>query len=129
LTQLTRQTGRTLHDGTPREWLWKGRRVQIADGTTVTMPDTPDNQAEYPHHGSQADGIGFPQIRLVALFSPACGAIIDAAIGPSRGKQSGENALLRQLAGDVEPGTVVVADRYFGSWFDLASWQERGSMS
>lgn len=126
LTQLTRQTGRTLHDGAPREWLWKGRRVQIADGTTVTMPDTPENQAQYPHHGSQADGIGFPQIRLVALFSLACGAIIDAAIGPSRGKQSGENALLRQIAGGVEPGSVVVADRYFGGWFDLALWQERG---
>jgi len=126
LTQLTRQTGRALHDGTPEEWLWKGRRVQIADGTTVTMPDTPDNQKQYPHHGSQADGIGFPQIRLVALFSLACGAITDAAIGPSRGKQSGENALLRQIAGSVESGSVVVADRYFGGWFDLALWKERG---
>jgi hypothetical protein len=126
LTQLTRQTGRTLHDGALQQWLWKGRRVQIADGTTVTMPDTPENQAEYPHHGSQADGIGFPQIRLVALFSLACGAIIDAAIGPSRGKQSGENALLRQIAGSVESGSVLLADRYFGSWFDLALWQERG---
>jgi hypothetical protein len=126
VTQLTRQTGRTLHDGAPQQWLWKGRRVQIADGTTVTMPDTPENQAEYPPHGSQADGIGFPQIRLVALFSLACGAILDAAIGPSRGKQSGENALLRQIAGGVESGSVVVADRYFGGWFDLALWQERG---
>lgn len=126
LAQLTRQTGRTLHDGASAGWLRKGRRVQIADGTTVTTPDTPENQAEYPHHGTQADGIGFPQIRLVALFSPATGAILDAAIGPSRGKQSGENALLRQVAGGVESGSVVVADRYFGSWFDLALWQERG---
>ncbi|VTR95152.1 Transposase OS=uncultured archaeon GZfos37B2 GN=GZ37B2_37 PE=4 SV=1 [Gemmata massiliana] len=45
LTQLTRPTGRTLHDQAPQGWLWKGRRVQIADGTTVTMPDTPENQA------------------------------------------------------------------------------------
>jgi hypothetical protein len=126
LTQLTRTTGRTLHDGAPEAWLWKGRRVQIADGTTVTMHDTPENQEAYPHHGSQADGIGFPQIRLVALFSLATGAILDAAIGPSRGKQSGENALLRQIAGGVESGSVVVADRYFGGWFDLALWQERG---
>lgn len=126
LTQLTRQTGRALHDAAPDEWLWKGRRVQIADGTTVTMPDTPDNQAEYPHHGSQADGIGFPQIRLVALFSLACGAILDVALGPSRGKQSGETALLRQIAGSVESGSVLLADRYFGGWFDLALWIERG---
>ena len=126
LSQLARQTGRTLHDQTPDEWLWKGRRVQIADGTTVSMPDTPDNQKHYPHPGTQADGVGFPQIRLVALFSLACGAILDVALGPSRGKQSGENALLRQIAGGVEPGSVVVADRYFGGWFDVALWKERG---
>jgi hypothetical protein len=124
--RLARQTGRALHDGAPERWRWKGRRVLVADGTTVTMPDTPANQKVYPHHGSQADGIGFPQVRLVALFSLACGAILDAALGPSRGKQSGENALLRQVAGGVEPGSVVLADRYFGGWFDLALWKERG---
>ncbi len=125
-SRLARETGRALHDGAPERWRWNGRRVLIADGTTVTMPDTPENQREYPHHGSQADGIGFPQVRLVALFSLACGAILDAALGPSRGKQSGENALLRRIAGGVEPGSVVLADRYFGGWFDLALWKERG---
>ncbi len=124
-SRLARETGRALHDGSPNRWRWKGRRVLIADGTTVTMPDTPENQREYPHHGSQADGVGFPQIRLVALFSLACGAIADAAIGPSRGKQSGENALLRRIAGGVESGSVLLADRYFGGWFDLALWRER----
>jgi hypothetical protein len=126
LSQLARQTGRTLHDRAPEEWHWKGRRVQIADGTTVSMPDTPENQEAYPHPRTQADGVGFPQIRLVALFSLACGAILDVALGPSRGKRSGENALLRQIAGGVEPGSVVVADRYFGGWFDVALWVGRG---
>ncbi len=126
ITQLARQTGRGLHDRVPDGWRWKGRRVQIADGTTVTMPDTPENQKAYPHHGSQADGIGFPQIRLVVLFCLACGAVLDAALGPSRGKQSGETALLRQIAGSVASGSVVLADRYFGGWFDIALWRERG---
>ena len=126
LTQLARRTGRALHDGAPGQWLWKGRRVQIADGTTLSMPDTPANQKAYPHPGSQADGIGFPQIRVVTLFSLACGAILDAALGPSRGKQSGETALLRQIASGVERGSVLLVDRYFGGWFDLALWTERG---
>lgn len=126
LVRLTRETGRALHDGAPARWLWRGRRVRVADGTGLSMPDTPENQAEYPHPGSQADGVGFPQVRLVALFSLSCGAVLDAAPGPSRGKQSGENALLRQVAAAVEPGSVVVADRYFGGWFDLALWHGRG---
>ena len=60
------------------------------------------------------------------LFSLACGAIADVAVGPSRGKQSGENALQRQIGGGVESGSVLLADRYFGRWFDLALWRERG---
>jgi hypothetical protein len=120
------QTGRALHDAAPGRWLWRGRPVLIADGTGVSMPDTPANRAAYPQHGAQADGVGFPQARLVALFSLAVGAVIDVAVGPSRGKQSGENALLRTLADAVRAGTVLVADRYFGSWFDLAMWRARG---
>lgn len=99
----------------PDRWRWKGRRVRIADGTRVSMPDTQATQAEYPHPGSQADGLGFPRIRLVVLFCRACGVVLDAAPGPSRGKQSGEPA-----------GGVVLADRYFGGWFDVALWRERG---
>lgn len=126
LVQLARDTGRALDQQGADEWRWHGRRVQIADGTTVSMPDTPANQKQYPHPGSQAEGIGFPQIRLVARFSLACGAVLDAALGPSRGKPSGETALLRQMADRVERGTVLLVDRYFGGWFDVALWKERG---
>jgi hypothetical protein len=124
--RLMRETGRALHDATPDRWLWRGRRVLIADGTGVSMPDTPANRAEYPQPGSQAAGVGFPQLRLVALFSLSIGAVVDAAIGPSRGKGTGEPALLRSIADAVARGSVVLADRYFGGWFDLALWQARG---
>ena len=40
--------GRRLDARADRAWLWKGRRVYLFDGTTVTMPDTPANQAAYP---------------------------------------------------------------------------------
>jgi hypothetical protein len=40
--------GRALDDRAERRWLWKGRRVYLFDGTTVMMPDTPENQAAYP---------------------------------------------------------------------------------
>ena len=90
------------------------------------MPDTPRIRRSTRITACRPTASGSRRFRLVALFSLACGAILDAAIGPSRGKQSGENALLRQIAGGVESGSVVVADRYFGGWFDLALWQQRG---
>lgn len=118
--RLMRETGRALHDATPDRWRWRWRSVLIADGTGVPMPDTPANRAVYPQPGSQADGVGFPQLRRVALFSRAVGAVVDAAVGPSRGKGTGEPALLRSIADAVTRGSVVLADRYFGGWFDLA---------
>ena len=124
--RLMRETGRALHAAAPDRWRRRGRRVLIADGTGVSMPDTPANRAAYPQPTSQADGVGFPQARVVALFSLAVGAVVDAAIGPTRGKGTGEPALLRSVADAVRPGSVLLADRYFGGWFDLALWQARG---
>ena len=98
----------------------------MADGTGLSMPDTPANRDAYPPPGSQAKGVGFPQARLVALFRRATGAVVDAAVGPRRGNPSGENALVRQIAGAVESGRVLLADRYFAGWFDLVLWHPRG---
>jgi hypothetical protein len=126
LTRLVRETGRALHRGVPGEWLWRGRRVKVADGSTVSMPDTPANQAAYPQPRGQKPGLGFPIARCVVVFCLACGTVIDAALGKYYGKRTGENALLRTLADALDPGDVLLADRYFGGWFDLAGWQHQG---
>src|SRR5262249_21223675 len=123
--RLVRETGRELHRRRQPAWLWKGRRVKIADGTTVSMPDTPANQAAYPQPDSQAPGPGFPLLRLVVVFCLACGTVLDAALGRCQGPQSGENSLLRTVADVLEPDDVLLADRYFGGWFDIALWQRR----
>jgi hypothetical protein len=126
LQRLVRETGRGLHNEAPAEWLWKGRRVKLVDGTTVSMPDTPANQAAYPQHTAQAPGLGFPIARLVVVFCLACGNVLDAALGRYQGKQAGETALLRGLESALEPGDVLLGDRCYGGWFDLALLHERG---
>jgi hypothetical protein len=45
---VARQTGRALEADVDPRWLWKGRHVYLFDGTTVTMPDTRENQRAYP---------------------------------------------------------------------------------
>lgn len=110
----------------PQEWLWRGRRVYLVDGTTISMPDTPQNQREYPQPPQQAKGLGFPMARVVVLLSLATGMIADMALGPYTGKETGETALLRQLLGRFSPGDILLGDRYYCSYFMIALLMELG---
>lgn len=123
---LVRQTARKADDRASDAWLWKGRRVTLVDGTTVSMPDTPANQAVYPQSTSQAIGLGFPLVRLVALISLATGVVRDLALGPYQGKETGETALFRTLWDGLEAGEIVLGDRSFGSFFGIAGLSGRG---
>ena len=125
-SRLMRQTGRAVEEEAPREWRWRGHRVLDVDGSTFTMPDTPENQAEYPQVPGQRRGCGFPIARIVVVFSLAVGTVLDAALGKFQGKLTGENSLFRTLHALLQVGDVVLADRYFSGWFDLALLQERG---
>ncbi len=79
-SDVSRETGQNLDASSQSDWLWKGRRVYMFDGSTVSMPDTPENQNAYPQHDSQKPGLGFPLARIAAIFSLSCGAIIDLGI-------------------------------------------------
>lgn len=118
--QLVRQTGRELEDQSPSAWLWQGRRVRVVDGTTITMADTPENQAAYPQRPDQAPGCGFPIARLVVVFSLAVGTVLEVMIAKCQGKQTGENSLFRQVHDLLQREDVVLADRCFSGWFDIA---------
>ncbi len=101
-------------------WLWKGRHAKLVDGFTFTMPDTPANQAEYPQPKSQKEGVGQPIARAVAVLSLATACVMDVAIGPYSGKETGETALLRELLGSFSPDDVAVLDRYYCSFMMIA---------
>lgn len=104
----------------PEAWLWKHRHVHLLDGTTVSTPDTPELQAKFPQPSSQKPGLGFPIIRMVVLLSLTTAMIQGMAMGPYAGKETGETALFRQLLERLKPGDVVLADRYFCSYFMFA---------
>ena len=108
----------------PKKWLWHGRHVKLVDGSTCSMPDTPENQAEYPQHTAQEPGLGFPLMRFVVLLSLATGMVGDMACGPYSGKETGELALLRELLGRLDAKDVVLADRYYCSYFMICLLQE-----
>ena len=123
--RLVRGTGKTLHDSVPQAWRFHGKQPKIVDGTTVSMPDTAANQLEYPQARTQQAGLGFPIARLVGVMSLASGAVLDMAIGPYKGKQTGENSLFRTLWERLTPDDVMLADRYDCSSTDIAQLQQR----
>jgi hypothetical protein len=108
------------------EWLWHGRHVYLVDGTTVSMPDTPENQEAYPQSRRQQEGLGFPIARVVILLSLASGMLKDVAMGPYAGKETGETTLLRPLLNGFEQDDILLADRYFCSYFMIALLMELG---
>jgi len=118
--ELMRDIGKQVEDDAPEDWLWQGRKVRVADGSTLTMPDTPQNQAEYPQQRSQRPGCGFPIARILVIFSLSVGTVLEAAMGQYRGKQTGENSLLRGLGDTLAAGDILLADRYFSGWCDIA---------
>lgn len=126
LRRLTYEVGVELEEQAPAHWRWHNRRVLLADGTELTLPDTPENQRAYPQPNSQRPGLGFPMIRLVVLLTFATAAIVGAAFGPYAGKETGETALLRQLFDQLRSGDVVVADRYHCSYFMIALLRQLG---
>jgi hypothetical protein len=120
LRRLAVQVGQKLEEQAPADWLWHGRHVKLADGSTLTTPDTPANQAAYPQSTAQKPGLGFPIVRMVVLLSLATGLLCDMALGPYAGKETGENALLRTVWDALSPGDILLADRLYCSYCLLA---------
>ena len=108
IRRLAVQVGEKLEAEVPADWLWHGRHVKLADGTTLTMPDTDANRAAYPQNPAQKPGLGFPILRMVILLSLATGLLYDMAVGPYAGKETGENALLRTLWDALHPGDILL---------------------
>jgi hypothetical protein len=108
LHRLVMDVARHCEEQVPEGWLWRGRHVTLCDGCTFSMPDTEENQAEYPQPDSQAPGLGFPMMRVVVLFSLTTAMLQDLAMGPCSGKETGETALLRELLEGFPEGQVLL---------------------
>jgi hypothetical protein len=125
-TRLMRQSGTELEAMAPEHWRWCGRRVRIADGSTLKIADTDRNRAAYPLQRGLRAGTSYPVVRILVLFSLAVGCVLDGLLSPYQGKGTGETAMLRALAERFEPGDVLLGDRYFSGFWDIAWWQRRG---
>jgi hypothetical protein len=123
---VTCLVGRALESKVDPKWLWKGRRVYMFDGSTVTMPDTPENQQAYPQVYNQKPGLGFPIARIGVIASLSCGAIVSLGFCRYAGKGQGETSLLRRMWDVLCPGDVLLGDRLMANWPGIVMLQQRG---
>lgn len=126
IAAVARKSGQALDNDARQHWLWKGRRVLAYDGSTVSMPDTAENQQVYPQPPQQQLGLGFPLARMAAFFSLSCGAVLDLAICSNYGKGHSELGMLRQLWGLLRAGDIMLADRYMCAWHEICLLKQRG---
>jgi len=127
LRELSCEVAEELEQAADPRWLWKGQHhAKLIDGFTFTMPDTPQNQAKYPQAKTQQPGVGLPIARAVAITSLATAAVMNVAVGPYAGKETGESALLRSLTGSLAAGDVAVMDRYYCSFMMIAGPRDPG---
>jgi hypothetical protein len=126
LVALAHESGRLLCTRGQSRWGWRNRAVKLVDGTTFSMPDTPENQACYPQPYGQPLGAGFPIARLVGIICLSTGAVLEAAIGPYSGKGTSELDVFRGLLGTLCAGDVLLADAYYCNYFVIAALQAAG---
>ena len=119
VSTLARQAGGIIAEGAASWWHRQGRPVRLVDGATVTLADTEENQAAYPQLDSQKAGLGFPICRVVALLCLGSGALLDAAVGPCKGKGSDEQTLLRQVLDTLQADDILLGDAFYPTYFLL----------
>ena len=127
LKQAVESSGKTLHQRAHKTWLWKGHNTLLTDGTTVLMPDTPENQADYPQQSNQKPGLGFPIARIVGLISLSVGSVVSYSMGPYQGKGSGETSLFSRVIDAIAENDLLLADRYYCTWAIIALMIQQGS--
>lgn len=118
LEYLFTLTGRTWAQRSAREHQWKGLALYGLDGTTLRVPDTPENWTTFG--GQQGNGIragsAYPTVRLVALMALRSHEIAAARFGSY---STGEVSLAAELWDELPENSLVVMDRNFTAARDL----------
>ncbi|MCC7338248.1 MAG: IS4 family transposase [Pirellulaceae bacterium] len=121
LRDLSCEVADEMEQASLPSWLWKRKlHPKLVDGFTFTMPDTAKNQAKYPQQKAQKPGVGLPIARAAAILSLATACVMDLAIAPYQGKETGESALLRSMLGSLASGDSAVMDRYYCSFMMIS---------
>ena len=103
---------------------YRGWRLMGIDGTTLDLPDTPENARTFGRPTTGRAAGAFPQVRLLALCELGTHAICALAIKPLR---HGEPSMVGPLLDDLGPGNLLIWDRGFFSYELITSVVRQGA--
>jgi hypothetical protein len=109
----------TGHD----EHLWHGHRTFHVDGSTFSMPDTPELRNAFGLPSGPKPGCGFPMAHLLMLFSASTGLLLDAWASRLR---IGDLAETPDAHKHLQPGDILIGDDSFSGYQHLALLQKQG---
>ena len=102
---------------------WLGHRVFHVDGSSFSMPDTPQLQAHFGQPGQQKLGCGFPVAHWLVMLHAGTGMITKMLAAPLRTHDMSQAV---ELHPELRAGDLLVADRGFCSYAHLALLLQRG---
>lgn len=102
---------------------WHGHRTFHVDGSSFSMPDTPELQRHFGQPGAQKAGCGFPVAHLLTLFHAGTGFLLKVLAAPLRSHDMSQVPLLHP---DLEADDILIGDRAFCSYAHFARLRQRG---
>jgi len=123
LDTLIRRSDSRLNDMVAQQYFMWGRPIFLVDGTTISMPDTPDLLKEFGRADGKYGFSRFPIARMTIITRAGVESIFDYRIGPYR---QSEEAQLHQMWDNIGCGAILVADKKFCSFHILAKLRRKG---
>lgn len=102
---------------------WRGLRVVLLDGTTVSMPDEGGLFAAFGRGRGKHGPYKYPLARLVTLALANTQAILAYALGRY---DEGETTLAQRILGTLRPGDLLVGDRAYAAAHFYARYLAQG---
>jgi hypothetical protein len=99
------------------------RPVYIVDGSSLSMPDTSELVEEFGCVNTKHGPSRFPVARITFIVRSGADAVCDYRLGPYT---DGENAQLHAMWHRIPDGSIVIWDRLFCSFYNLAKCIQRG---
>lgn len=103
---------------------WRGMALYGWDGTTMRVPDSPENRETFGGQRSQRGDSGYPQVRVLASMALRSHVLADFRFADYH---TGETTLAKGLWNTVPDNSLVLFDRAFLIKSQLVHFETRGN--